>query len=233
MPLCLSGASSSAHHTFLACGEPAAACLLQCHVKSMIHVHSTMLSACRDPLAAGSLTWVRVAPHRAVQERALSRGCHRQGFNAATPIEALAAELHCIASTVAVTAGLHAAGADPDAMLLGVCSFQQLGSARLRSIQGPLEPILMCGLLTLPAAVAQGWAHNAVMAFSNVLWGGGGGGSQIELSTQGRHVSRQAMQMLQLGPQDSRAGWYGQGGLECHSAGFSCVDRCPIRVPSA
>ena len=107
-----------------------------------------------------------------MQERALSRGCHRQGFNAAAPIDALAAELYGQTSTVAVTAGLHATGADPDAMLLAVCTLQQLGSAWLRSIQGPLEPILMCGLLALPAAVAQGWAHNAVMAFSYVLWEG-------------------------------------------------------------
>ena len=107
-----------------------------------------------------------------MQERALSRGCHRQGFNAAAPIDALAAELYGQTSTVAVTAGLHAAGADPDAMLLAVGTLQQLGSAWLRSIQGPLEPILMCGLLALPAAVAQGWARNAVMAFSYVLWEG-------------------------------------------------------------
>lgn len=167
-----------------------------------------------------------------MQERAQSRGCHRQGFNAAPPIAALAAGLYSITSTVAVSAGLHAAGADPDAMLLAVCTIQQLGSAWLHSIQGPLEPILMCGLLALPAAVAQRWAHNAVMAVSNVLWGVG----HIELS---RHLAgntclrRQALQVLQLGPQDSPASWCGQGGLECHSAGFSCVGRCPIRVPSA
>ena len=159
--------------------------------------HKTFSWSCRGPPAAGSLTWVGVAPHRAVQERALSRGCHRQGFNAAPPIEALAAGLYGTASTVAVTAGLHAAGADPDAMLLAVCSLQQLGSAWLRSIQAPLEPVLMCGLLALPAAVAQGWAHSAVMAFSNILWGGGVG--HIELSAQDRHLARQAVQISQLG----------------------------------